>query len=118
MHIPILTATALTFTFAATAMAPAAAQSAASIKRGQAIAQQQCAACHAIGRTGRSKLRNAPPLRTLAARYPLESLEEAFAEGVMVSHKGQNMPAFELSPQTINDLIAYMKSLSAKRAPR
>lgn len=99
----------------ATALTPAAAQPAGSVKRGLSIAKQQCASCHAIGRTGRSKLRNAPPLRTLAARYPLEQLEESFAEGVMVSHKDQPMPSFEMTPNRIADLIAYIKSVSPKK---
>lgn len=91
---------------------PASAQSA---KRGLALAQQNCAACHAIGRKGASTMRKAVPLRNLAARYPLEQLEEAFAEGVMVTHKGQAMPAFEMNPTQIADLLAYIRSVTVKR---
>ncbi len=83
--------------------------------RGKAVAEKLCAPCHATGRSGASAARNAPPLRSLGARYPLESLEEAFAEGIMVTHKGQDMPPFELQPRTISDLIAFLKSVQAKR---
>ncbi|MBM3607357.1 MAG: cytochrome c [Alphaproteobacteria bacterium] len=93
-------------------VAPAAAQSA---KRGLAIAQKNCASCHAITRTDKSRMRNALPLRQLSARYRLEQLEEAFAEGVMVTHKDQPMPAFEMTPASIADLLAYIRSISPRR---
>lgn len=83
--------------------------------RGKAFAEKNCAPCHATGRTGASKNRKAPPLRTLARRYKLENLEEAFAEGVTVSHRAQEMPPFELEPETIADLIAYLKQIGDKR---
>lgn len=83
--------------------------------RGKAVAENLCGPCHATGRSGASPLRNAPPLRTLSTRYPLENLEEAFAEGIMVTHKGQDMPPFELQPRTISDLIAYLRSVQVKR---
>jgi mono/diheme cytochrome c family protein len=87
----------------------------ASARRGEAIAKKHCATCHAIGRTGQSAHPKAPPLRTLAAKYPLETLEEAFAEGIMVSHDAPEMPAFEMEPRQIDDLIAYLKSLQRKK---
>ena len=87
----------------------------ASTRRGRIIAERQCAPCHSIERTGKSPLENAPPLRTIAAKYPLENLEEAFAEGIMVTHKGQQMPVFEMAPQTIADVIDFLKSLRPKR---
>jgi hypothetical protein len=48
------------------------------IENGRAILQK-CASCHAIGRTGESPHKLAPPFRTLGQRYPIESLEEALA---------------------------------------
>lgn len=87
----------------------------ASARRGQVIAKQQCASCHAIGRTGKSPHAKAPPLRTLAGKYPLESLEEALAEGIVVSHNTPEMPAFEMEPREIADLIDFLKSLRPRR---
>lgn len=78
------------------------------IERGRAFAQANCARCHAIGRTGDSPLLKAPPFRTLHRRYPVESIAEAFAEGIKVAHP---MPQFQLEPGQIEDLIAYLKSL-------
>ncbi len=82
--------------------------------RGKAFVTQHCSKCHATGLTGASKNPKAPPLRTLASRYPLENLEEAFAEGIVVHHGSNAMPAFQLQPQSISDMIEYMKSISKK----
>lgn len=78
--------------------------------RGLAFAKAHCARCHAIGRHGVSRLKQAPPFRTLHLRYPIETLAEAFAEGIYTGHS--EMPAFELQPDEINDLLSYLKSLS------
>jgi mono/diheme cytochrome c family protein len=78
--------------------------------RGFVFAKSHCARCHAIGRTGQSRLKQAPPFRTLHNRYPIETLAEAFAEGIYTGHS--KMPAFELDPDEINDLLSYLKSLN------
>ncbi|MET0314430.1 MAG: c-type cytochrome, partial [Hansschlegelia sp.] len=43
-------------------------------QRGLTFAKANCASCHAIGRTGASPLKIAPPFRTLHERYPVEML--------------------------------------------
>ncbi|SEO35767.1 Cytochrome c [Rhodopseudomonas pseudopalustris] len=78
-------------------------------RRGLVFAKSHCARCHAIGRTGKSRLKKAPPFRTLHNHYPVETLAEAFAEGIYTGHS--KMPAFELEPDQINDLLSYLKSL-------
>ena len=42
-------------------------------------------------------------------RYPIESLGEALAEGIYTGHA--EMPAFELTPDQIHDLLSYLKTL-------
>jgi cytochrome c len=79
------------------------------IERGRALAQANCARCHAIGSTGDSPLAKAPPFRALHLRYPVENLAEALAEGIRTAHR--DMPEFELDPGQIDDLIAYLKAL-------
>ena len=78
-------------------------------QRGKAFARANCARCHAIDRASNSPLKIAPPLRTLHQRYPIESLGEALAEGINTGHA--DMPAFELSPDQIHDLLSYLKTL-------
>jgi mono/diheme cytochrome c family protein len=79
------------------------------IDAGQVLADRLCARCHAIGREGKSPFEPAPPFRTFASKWPLENLEEALAEGIVVGHEA--MPAFALTPRQILDLIAYMDTL-------
>jgi cytochrome c len=82
------------------------------IDRGRVLAQENCSACHAIGPTGESPYAPAPPFRTLHQRYDVEGLAEAFAEGILVGHKGEKqMPEFMMTTEQIDDLIAYLKSL-------
>jgi mono/diheme cytochrome c family protein len=78
-------------------------------QRGLAFVRHHCASCHAIGRVGQSRMPEAPPFRTLRSRYPVEDLEESFAEGIATGHP--SMPQWQLDVAQIRDLIAYLKSL-------
>lgn len=78
-------------------------------QRGKAFARANCGRCHAVDRASASPLKGAPPLRTLHRRYPVETLGEALAEGIYTGHA--DMPAFELSPDQIHDLLSYLKTL-------
>ncbi len=82
---------------------------------GAAILEANCATCHAIGAMGASPVATAPAFRTLSTRYPVESLEEALAEGIMVGHEGLvQMPEFVFSPEEIGHIIAYLSSIQVK----
>jgi mono/diheme cytochrome c family protein len=89
-------------------VAPALAASPAE-QRGRAFALTNCARCHSIDRTTPSSLKIAPPFRTLHNRYPIETLAEALAEGIVTGHP--TMPQFQLEPDQINDLLAFLKTL-------
>ena len=90
---------------------------AANKARGEFYAREHCATCHAIGRTGESPYPRAPAFRTLPAKYDVEGLAEALAEGIVVGNTGERqMPEFVLSPEEIDDLIAYLKSLGPNKS--
>lgn len=78
-------------------------------RRGKSFAKAHCARCHSIDRNTASPLDRAPPFRTLHLRYPIETLAEAFAEGIYTGHA--KMPEFELEPRQINDLLSFLKTL-------
>ncbi len=78
---------------------------------GEVIAETHCARCHAIGAAGDSPHADAPAFRTLAQSYPVESLAEAFAEGIVVGHP--DMPVFQFDRAETDDLIAYLASIQA-----
>lgn len=78
-------------------------------QRGLVFVRAHCARCHSVDRVGASPLKIAPPFRTLHERYPVESLQEALAEGIVTGHP--SMPEFQLDPGQVGDVIAYLKSL-------
>lgn len=80
-----------------------------SVQRGKAFARANCSRCHSIDRSSRSPQRSAPPFRTLHERYPVESLEDALAEGLSTGHP--RMPEFRLEPGEVGDFIDFLKSL-------
>jgi cytochrome c len=81
----------------------------AMIASGEALVKANCQVCHAVGKRGASPNPKSPPFRTLSRRYPIDTIAEAFAEGVFVGHP--EMPEFELEPSQIDSLIAYLKSV-------
>jgi mono/diheme cytochrome c family protein len=91
------------------AAGPVGAAEDAMVKRGREIAEAACADCHAIGSTGASPKAEAPIFRELGRKYPVESLEEALAEGVVVGHPG--MPQVKMNEADIGSFLAYLKSV-------
>jgi cytochrome c len=82
----------------------------ADIAAGRKLAEQACGRCHAIGRDDESTLAAAPPLRSFAAKWPPDNLEEALAEGIVTGHP--DMPEFKFAPKQITDLLSYIQSIS------
>ena len=80
-----------------------------SLRRGKAFARANCSQCHSIDRATRSPRIAAPPFRTLHKRYPVETLEDALAEGLSTGHP--RMPEFRLDPGQVGDFISFLKSL-------
>jgi len=93
--------------------APAAEEGAGDVARGQALATENCARCHAIGLEGQSSHEKAPPFRTLLTKYPVEDLAEALAEGIVTGHP--DMPAFVFQPPEIEAFLAYLASLRGSK---
>ncbi|MBI1384636.1 MAG: c-type cytochrome [Rhizobiales bacterium] len=80
------------------------------VERGRLLVEERCARCHAVGRDGASPFPEAPPFHEIVARYPVEGLAEAFAEGITVGHPA--MPEFVLPPEEITDLLTYLDDLT------
>ena len=107
-------AVGLVIALAAIGAAPVRATEATLAKRGEAIARINCGGCHAIGVRGESPNPKSPPFRTLSRKYPLDNLEEALAEGIVVGHEGVEMPAFQLSAARIEALLAYLRTVQKR----
>ncbi len=82
---------------------------AANAQQGRQLARLYCAKCHAIDKVSPSPLLIAPPFRDLHLQYPIESLEEALAEGIVTGHP--SMPQFRFEPDQISDFILFLKTL-------
>lgn len=91
---------------------------AASARNGAALAAKNCAPCHSTGKAGASPNEKAPPFRELSGKYPLENLQEALGEGILVGHQSPEMPEFELTPRQIDDLIAHIRAVTSKAPKR
>ena len=81
-------------------------------RRGEALLNKNCASCHAVGRTGASPHPEAPAFRTLGQRYPVDSLEESLAEGIISGHS--DMPEFTFAAPDVGAIIAYLESIQEK----
>lgn len=83
------------------------------IDAGRQIVELQCVSCHAVRSSDVSRNLSAPPLRTLAERYPVTGLPEAFAQGVLVGHP--NMPDFRFNAAQIAEILAYIQSIQTRQ---
>jgi mono/diheme cytochrome c family protein len=103
-----------TFLGAAVALAAAIppATAAPDLKLGETLLARHCGSCHAIGKSGDSADKGAPPLRTLSSRYPVDALEEALGEGFMSGHP--DMPEFKFDADDVGAIIAYLKSIQTR----
>lgn len=88
------------------------AQAETSISKGSAIATERCSRCHAVTLDDQSAHAQAPPFRALAARYPIESLAEALAEGILTGHP--DMPQFEFSGPEVGQFLDYLADLNER----
>src|SRR5215204_7683636 len=88
---------------------PASAQQDPRAQRGRVFVQTHCAQCHSTGPAGPSPLAVAPSFRDLHKSYPVESLAESLAEGIVTGHP--TMPQSTLDTGQIGAVIAYLKTL-------
>jgi mono/diheme cytochrome c family protein len=75
---------------------------------GQPVARMHCSGCHAMGRQDASPMPKAPPLRSLAKRYPLENVAEWLTDGAIPGH-----PALpELERSAVEALVGYIGAIA------
>ncbi|MFO1034478.1 MAG: cytochrome c [Hyphomicrobiales bacterium] len=77
--------------------------------RGKELLEQNCARCHAIGKTGTSTHPQAPPFRQVMKTYPASSLTEALGEGLVTGHP--DMPEFVFPPEDVGAIVDYLHTL-------
>jgi len=78
------------------------------IRQGKQVVENNCRACHAVGATDVSRNKNAPEFRNLSRRHPLLILRPPIERAMAAPH--DDMPAFELSHDETEAVIAYISS--------
>ncbi|MEO0983150.1 MAG: c-type cytochrome [Pseudomonadota bacterium] len=76
---------------------------------GEAIAEQMCSGCHAVGTEGESPHVEAVPFRRFSWRYPIRDLAEPLERGIVVGHP--DMPVFQFEPGQVEALLKYIESV-------
>lgn len=79
------------------------------IMHGKQLVEANCSKCHGVSMKDKSSHEKAPVFRSLAKRYPIEALEEAFAEGIYTGHP--DMPEFAATPEQVAAIVAYISSI-------
>ena len=77
---------------------------------GNALLEKNCSRCHSVEATGESPLPQAPPLREVYLTYPIDQLEEGFAEGMGSRHR--DMPQIQFSPDQVAAILSYLGSIT------
>jgi len=77
--------------------------------RGRTLLQEYCASCHAIGKTGKSPVPGALPLRTLSGSFDLDQFPRLLERGISSSHPA--MPEFKFNEDDALAVTAYLRSI-------
>jgi len=83
------------------------------INKGEVLVKQNCSRCHAIGKEGDSSHPQAPPLRTLSRKYPIQDIAESLAEGIVSGHP--DMPVFVFNPRDVEAIVQYLQSIQIEK---
>ena len=86
-----------------------AAQAQDPARRGRALLEEFCASCHAIGKTGKSRMSGALPLRMLGRSFELDYFAQDLGRGILSGHPG--MPEIKFSDDDARAVSAYLRSI-------
>jgi mono/diheme cytochrome c family protein len=86
------------------------ARAAEDASEGGAILAAKCGRCHAVDATGASPLAQAPPLREVYLKYPIDQLESGFAEGMGSRHR--DMPQIPFSDEQVAAILNYLGNIT------
>jgi mono/diheme cytochrome c family protein len=77
---------------------------------GKALLEAKCGRCHSLDAKGESPLPQAPPLREVYLKYPIDQLEEGFAEGMGSRHR--DMPQIQFSDEQVAAILTYLGGIT------
>jgi len=85
-------------------------------RHGKALLEAECARCHAIGKTGRSPLDEAPPFRTFGDKLYDTDFEQRLQNGLTTIHPG--MPTFRFNREDAEAAVNYLKAIQQRKKPK
>ena len=86
-------------------------------RNGKEMLQQLCARCHAVGRTGASPNRQAPPFRSFSETKLYDSdFLKRLQDGYSSIHPF--MPTFRFNREDAEEVVNYMKSIQEPSKPK
>jgi mono/diheme cytochrome c family protein len=106
--------TVLAIVFLMLAISPSAAEDGKPTpleRHGRVLADRMCAACHAVGRRGKSPHVGAPAFRALDRRVELDTFTDRLREGLTSDHP--DMPTFRFSREDARALVLYLRSIQS-----
>lgn len=109
-----LVATAMAGSVAAQPAKPS--RDAETLALGRSLVSRNCSVCHAVGVADVSPRAGAPAFRDLSKRYPIDTLGEALAEGILTGHP--EMPEFRFAPHEVTAILRYIESIQVRRQGR
>ena len=71
---------------------------------------EQCAQCHAIGKSNNSLHPAAPPMKRIAGSHDLDRLYESFVTGTLIPGH-PDMPLFKLDWASARAIIRYLREI-------
>ena len=78
-------------------------------RHGRALLKEFCANCHAIGKTGNSRMREALPFRELGRSFDFDQFPRLLERGISSGHPA--MPEFKFSDDDARAVSAYLRSI-------
>ena len=86
-------------------------------RSGKEMLQKLCARCHAVGRTGASPNRQAPPFRSFSETKLYDSdFLQRLQDGYSSIHRF--MPTFRFNREDAEEVLNYMKSIQEPSRPK
>ncbi|MCR9195974.1 MAG: hypothetical protein NXH88_14650 [Hyphomonas sp.] len=80
--------------------------------QGEAMVENLCGECHAIGVDDASAHQAAPPLRDLSKRLALSDLRAPLMEGIVTGHP--DMPEWAFEPHHVDALLYYLEQIQSQ----
>lgn len=85
-------------------------------RHGKALLKAQCARCHAVDRTGKSPLAEAPLFRTFGDKLYDTDFVQRLQDGLTTIHPG--MPTFRFDRDDAEAAVNYLKAIQQSKKPK